>query len=55
MCVNRLSGNRIVSQKNEIIQEMLYEKYPVLPLRTPVLIQMVEVQMKNHLKIENNL
>ena len=30
-CVNLLVENRIVSQKDGIIQRMLYEKYPVLP------------------------
>lgn len=49
-CVNLLVENRIVSQKDGIIQEMLYEKYPVLPLKLPVLIQILEDQMENFLK-----
>ena len=55
MCVNLLAGNRSASQKDGIIQETLYEKYPVLPLKQPVLIQMEECQKKNCLKIGNSL
>lgn len=54
-CVNLLVENRIVSQKDGIIQEMLYEKYPVLPLKLPVLIQILEDQMENFLKIGHSL
>ena len=55
MCVNLLTGNRTASQKDGIIQKTLYEKYLVLPLKPPVLIQMEEFQMKNCLKIGNSL
>ena len=55
MCVNLLSVNRTASQKDGIIQEMLYEKCPVLPLKPPVLIQMEEPQMETYLKIGNSL
>ena len=55
MCVNLVGGNRTASQKGGIIQETLYEKCLVLPLKPPVLIQMEESQMKNCLKNENSL
>ncbi len=55
MCLNSCAVNKTALQRGEIIQEMLYEKCPVLLLKLPVLIQMEEYQMKNYLKIENSL
>ncbi|WP_317425858.1 hypothetical protein [Sellimonas intestinalis] len=55
MCVNLLASNRTALQKDGIIQEMLYEKSPVLLLKPPVLIQMEESQMENCLKDGNSL
>lgn len=55
MCVNLLSVNRTASLKDGIIQETLYEKCPVLPLKPPVLIQLEEPKMESCLKIGNRL
>ena len=55
MCVNLPAGNRTASQRDGIIQETLHEKYPVLPLKPPVLIQMEESWMKNCLRNGNSL
>ena len=47
--------NKTALQRGEIIQEMLYEKCPVLPLKPPVLIQLEEPKMESCLKIGNRL
>ena len=52
---NRLIQKVDELKKDGIIQEMLYEKYPVLPLKLPVLIQILEDQMENFLKIGHSL
>lgn len=55
MYVNLLTGYRTVLQKGGIIQEMLYRKCLVWPLRLPVLIQRKEHWMKNYPAKENSL
>lgn len=55
MYVRRMTENKTASQKDGIIQEMPYVKFPALPLQPPVLIQMERFRPKNYPKTENNL
>lgn len=54
MYADQLIGSKIVLRKDETVQEMLYAKFPALPLKLPILIQMVEFQTGSYPKMQNN-